>query len=111
MGTQRAKREKAKRRIECGAVMRLTTLREGDLEYEGYQCQACGHVVLTLKQLKAYRLATLQREVSKKRKVVRIDNSLGIRLPAALAKLGIKEGRAVKVTLLDENHIQLRFVK
>src|SRR5215813_3469127 len=111
MDTQRAKREKAKRCIECGRVMRRATLHEGDIAYEGYECPTCGKVVLTLEQMKAYRLQVLQKAVSEKRKVVRIGNSLGVTLPAALAKLGVKEGKEVKVTLLDEENIQLHFVK
>jgi hypothetical protein len=101
-------RKKVKRCIECGGSMKLTSLEEKGITFEGYKCEKCNHAIVTIEQMHFYEKAkALKDALPLKRKIVKIGNSLGFTLPITLAKYGLKIGRELEIKILDESNIKI----
>ncbi len=63
-------------------------------------CPNCGHRTFTVEQAKEYaRRERTHKALSKKRKVIRIGNALGLTLPKVLQEWGLKEGTPVSFVM------------
>lgn len=96
---------------ECGGKYQ-----EVEKEFEGIKCPVmacpkCDDVVFTIEQSKRYhflkKVEEVRREIKKtrKRKISKLGNSMGILLPTQLKDLGFEIGRGFDIQLIDENTI------
>ncbi len=110
MGTQRKKRNKTEKKcIECSGLMKLTRIEEKGVSCDAFQCAKCGHTVVTIDQMKEYnRLKEFTNAVPKKRKIVKIGNSLGFTLPVTLKEYGFDVGKDIEIKVLDSHNIAIK---
>jgi hypothetical protein len=96
---------------ECGGKYQ-----EVEKEFDGIKCPVmacpkCDDVVFTIEQSKHYhslkKIEEIRREIRKtrKRKISKLGNSMGILLPTQLKELGFDIGRDFDIQLVDENTI------
>ena len=95
-------------KCDCSGIFEEKTV-----EFEGFlvkamKCNKCDEITFRPEQFKkVLALKELAKEINGKRKVVRIGNSIGIILPKAVEKIGIKTGKNVAVTLENRREIKI----
>lgn len=110
MGTQRKKRKKAEKKcIECSGLMKLTRIEEKGVSCNAFKCLKCDHTVVTIDQMREYnRLKEFANAVPKKRKIVKIGNSLGFTLPVTLKEYGFEVGKDIEIKVLDSHNLAIK---
>ena len=89
------------------------TFEEETVPFEGFQvealkCNKCDEITFTPEQFKkVLALKELAKEINSKRKVVKIGNSIGVLLPKAVEKIGIKKGKRVDIRLGNKKEIKI----
>lgn len=74
---------------DCGGTFTVKDTIVNDVPTEAMVCDGCGYTTLTMEQAKyVTHIRMLQARLTKRRKVVRIGNSIGVTLPDEFAKAG-----------------------
>jgi len=96
---------------ECGAKYREVVKEFDGIECPVMACPSCDDIVFTMEQSKRYhflkKVEDIRREIKKtrRRKISRLGNSMGILLPTQLKDLGFEIGKNFDIQLVDEGTI------
>ena len=103
------KKRTLKIRCNCGRYFEDQIVTE-DFTYPIMVCPGCDHKTFSIEQAKEYvRRERTHKALSKKRKVIKIGNALGVTLPKILQEYGIHKGTSVTFGSRDGKKIQLVF--
>ena len=98
-------------RCDCGGYLKPKIAAFDGFRAQAMVCSKCSFTTLTKEQASKYvRMRQLHSIIDAERKVIKVGNSMGITLPEQLKSYGVKIGKKVKTTALDDNSFRVEIV-